>query len=150
MGYQLSQYGEEYVFTNNVDGATLNVGVYDDASNGATGDAIGDADDISAITTEPGNGNYSRQSVGYTVENPTGSDVVANNDAQVTFDFSDTTADQDVDSYFVEVSFTSDVVAGETAGSTHLLFTGSLEQTRNIGSIDTLNISAGGAELALE
>lgn len=145
MSYQLSQYGEEYVYSNNVDGASLTVGVYNDST-----DTITDTDDVSAITTEPSNTNYSRQSDTFSVENPTGSDVVINNDAQLTFDFSDQSTSETVDSYFVVVSFTSDVVAGETAASTHLIYTGPLSQSRDIGSIDTLNISAGGVELALE
>lgn len=145
MSYLTTQYGEEYVFTTNTDGASLTVGVYNDGT-----DTIGDTDDISSITTEPGNTNYSRQSDTFSVENPAGSDVVLNNDSQLTFDFSDQTASETVDSYFVVVSFTSDVVAGEGTASTHLLFTGALDQGRDIGSIDTLNISAGGVELELE
>lgn len=147
MSHILTALGEEYTFTNNVDGATLDVGLYNDSTDG-----ISDGDDLAAISTEPGSNtnNYSRQSDTYTVENPTGSDVVANNDNQLSFDFSDQSTSETVDSYFVEVNFQSTVVNSETSGNDHLLFTGALSQDRDIGSIDTLNISAGGAELQLE
>ena len=145
MGELLTQYGEEYGLTTNVDGVTLNVGLYNDST-----DAISDSDDVAAITTEPGNANYARQSDTFSVSNPAGSDVEANNDTQISFDFSDQSSSETVDSYFVEVSFISAIVDGEGSASTHLLFTGALSQNRDIGSIDTLNVSAGGVGFSLE
>jgi len=134
--------GEEYVITKNVDGATLEVGLYNDST-----DNIGEGNNLAAITSEPTNGNYSVQSSAFSASNISGNWGVEN-DAKLSFDFSDTQDDtMEVDTAFVQATFDS-TEAG--SNSTHLIANPSLSQTRKVGSIDTLEIAAGDLELKLD
>lgn len=134
--------GEEYFVTQAADGDTLTIGLYEDAA-----DNLGDNSGAGDITTEPPNGNYATVSETFSAANIDGNWGLSN-DAKVTFDFSDTTDDTvEVDTAFVTADFDS-----TESGSTNdnLIANPSLSQTRKIGSIDTLEISAGDLELKLE
>jgi hypothetical protein len=136
----LTDIGEEYVIKNGLDGATVNVGVYNDST-----DSISDTDNVSAITTEPSNGNYSTASVSLSAVDVSG-DWGADNDSQISFDFSDQSTSETVDAFYITVNFNS-TEAGTT--SDHLIGTAAMTQNRDIGSIDTLNVSAGDLEATI-
>lgn len=134
--------GEEFFITNNVDGATLRVGLYNDST-----DNLSEADNIDAVTSEPTNANYAPVDTSFSASNINGNWGVEN-DTLLTFDFSDAVEVPDeVDTAYVLAQFDS-TEAG--ANSWHLIANPSLSQTRGIGSIDTLEINAGDLELKLE
>lgn len=137
MAHILTDVGEEYYAKTALGGATLTVGLYNDAT-----DAVIDTDDLAGITTEPGTTNYARQSSAFSVADISGNWGIQN-DVQLTFDFSDTSVSKTVDSWFVVVNFMS-VEKADAAASDHLMATGALSQSRDIGQIDTLNVDAGG------
>lgn len=141
MSHILTDIGEEYVVKNGFDAVTVQVGVYNDGADG-TGDTVGDTTDL-PLSTEPSNTNYGRQDAAMTAAD-IGGNWGADNDGQLTFDFSDLTTTHNVDSWFIAVTFES-TDAGDAAGSpaAHLVATGPLQQSRDLGSIDTLNLSAG-------
>jgi hypothetical protein len=137
----LTDLGEEFLIKNNLDGATVDVGLYDDST-----DAIGDTDDLAAITTEPSAGNYTRQD-GILIEQ---GDFAGNhgvdNTNKISFDVSGTSGD--VDSYFFEVTFQAEDT-GDSSPQEHLILTGSLSQTYALSNVDTLEISANTAGVSV-
>jgi len=95
---------------------SIDVGLYNDNT-----DALSQSDDIGDITSEPGSGNYGRQTLSLdssdlTVTQDSGDIKVS---GTVTFDVSNTT--ETVDGYFVVVTFQSDVVFAEGSQNDHLL-----------------------------
>jgi hypothetical protein len=131
----ITNVGEEYLYENNTDGETVTVGLYEDAT-----DAIGEEDNLSAITTEPAGSAYSRQSETVTTRFNSG-EFGIDNDNPISFDVSDSSAS--VDAAFVVVNFQSDAVAGDGSANDNLIAAGDLSQTRDLSSVDTLNIPAG-------
>jgi hypothetical protein len=127
--------GEQYILKNNLNGDTLTVGLYNDAT-----DAISDADGTGAITTEPGNTNYGRQSTTFSVSTTGDNDGLVSSDNKLSFDFSDLGSQTDLDSYFI------------TDGAGTLIATGALNQTRTVGggAIETFELEAGGAAISLD
>jgi len=130
----LTNIGEEYYTENNVNGETVTVGLYNDST-----DSLGETDDLSALTTEPTGSNYARQTSTVTTKQISG-DFGFDNDSQLSFDTSDSS--QTVDAAFVVVNFQSDSVAGDGSATDHLVAAGDLSQSRDLSSIDTLNIDA--------
>jgi len=139
--------GEEYVIKNNVDGATFTFGLYDDST-----DSLSDSSEVGDITTEPENANYSTQSVTVSAANLAGNWGVEN-DGAFEFDFSDVQPGdsevQDVDAAYVTVNFTSDEL-GQESDTDNLIGNFALEQTRDIGSLDAIEVGAGDATLTLD
>jgi hypothetical protein len=138
--------GEEYVMKNGLE-ATLTIGVYNDST-----DSLSDTSDIGDITSEPSNTNYSRQTAAFTASDLSGNWGV-DNDTQVSFDFNDVTpsdgTNQDVDTAFVAISFQAEDT-GDSASNLHLLSNPALSQTREIGSIDSLDFAAGDLSISLD
>jgi len=141
--------GEEYVTKNDLQGDTVDIGLYNDSTDG-----IADTDNLAAITTEPGNANYARQTDTVTVDdiNAAG-DWGFENDSQIDFDFDDVqpgdTEDVVVDSGFFVVNFQS-TEAGDGSAQDNLFGTFALTQDRETGQVDTLRIEAGDAEFTLD
>lgn len=133
----LTDLGEEWMITNNLDSASVDVGLYDDST-----DSISDTDDVADITTEPSDGNYTRQSGIDVSASDISGDWGIDNDGTVTFDVSGTTGD--VDSYFFVVNFQANDT-GDSSATDHLVVTGSLSQSYALSNLDTLEISAGTA-----
>lgn len=135
--------GEEYFVTNNVDGATLTVGLYNDSS-----DNLSEGSNVGNITTEPQDGAaYATVSVTFSASN-IGGNWGVENDSVISYDFSDTQDDSvEVDTAFVTASFDS---AEAGSQGDHLIANPALSQSRKVGSIDTLEIGAGDLELKLE
>lgn len=138
----LTDLGEEWLVENNADGATVSVGLYRDSV-----DTLDDTSDIPDITTEAAGSNYARQTSTVTTKQISGN-FGFDNDAQLSFDTSDST--QTVDHGFVVVNFQSDTVAGDTTAEDHLIAIGSLSQSRDLSQVDTLNINAGDLEFTTD
>lgn len=130
----LTDIGEEWMVTTNLDAETVDVGLYNDST-----DAVADTDDL-PLSSEPGDGNYTRQTgVAVTASDISG-DWGIDNDNAITFDVTDTTGT--VDSYFFVANFQSSDTGDGTA-TDHLVLTGSLSQSYDLSNLDTLEISAG-------
>jgi len=133
--------GEEY-YQDKLSGEQFDVGLFDDSTDNLT-----DSSDVSDITTEPSDGNYTRQAdIAFSSADENG-DWTLTNDSQVSFDVTDTTGD--VDSYFIVVNFDSDDASDGGTPTDHLLATGSLSQSYALNNLDTLNLSAGGIGTSL-
>ena len=133
----LTDLGEEWMIKFNLDTEAPDVGLYDDSV-----DAISDTNDLVDITTEPSDGNYTRQAgIGVTAEDISG-DWGIDNDADVSFDVTNTTGS--VDSYFFVANFQAEDT-GDTSQTDHLVLTGALSQSYDLSNLDTLTISAGTA-----
>jgi hypothetical protein len=131
----LTDLGEEWMIKTDLDTASIDVGLYNDAT-----DAISDTDDLSEITTEPSDGNYTRQtSIGVSASDISG-DWGIDNDSAITFDVADTTGT--VDSYFFIANFQASDT-GDGSPTDHLVLTGSLSQSYELSNLDTLEIVAG-------
>lgn len=132
----LTDIGEEWMITTNLDSEAVDVGLYNDST-----DDISDSDDLAAITTEPSDGNYVLQ----TGENVSAADISGDwgidNDTTITFDVTNTTGT--VDSYFFVANFASNDANDGGTATDHLVLTGSLSQSYELSNLDTLEISAG-------
>lgn len=131
----LTDLGEEWLIKNSADNTSLSVGLYNDST-----DAISDSNDLADLTTEPAGGSYSRQSDNFSASDLSG-DWGFDNDSQLTFDTSDSS--QTVDSYFIVANFQADDTSDGSA-TDHMIATGSLSQSYDLSSVDTLNVNSGG------
>lgn len=139
----LTDLGEEYFTKNNIDGASLDVGLYNDSTDG-----LSDTSDIGDITTEPSNTNYARQTDTFSASDISGNWGV-DNDNKISFDFSDQSTSENVDTAFVIANFQASDT-GDGSANDHLIANPALSQSRDIGSIDTLEFAAGDLELKLD
>lgn len=135
MGHILTDVGEEYTVKTALDGVTLDIGVYNDAT-----DNITDSEDLADITTEPSDGNYVRKSVGFTASDISGNWGI-DSDTDVVFDMTDTTGT--VDSYFVVANFTA-TDTGDAGATDHLVVTGQLSQSYDLSQLTELTLTSGG------
>jgi hypothetical protein len=132
----ITDLGEEQLIKNGYDALTVTVGVYNDSTDNVT-----ESDDLAAITSEPSNTNYSTASVTFTASDLSG-DWGVDNDSQFTFDFSDQTSSQNIDTFYIQYNFQA-VDTGDGSATDHLIATAGMTQTRDIGSIDSLDVAAG-------
>lgn len=130
----LTDLGEEWSLETALEGVSVDILLYNDST-----DAIGDTDDLAAISTEPTDGNYVRQTATLTLVDESG-DWAAETSAQVSFDVTDTTGT--VDSYGIVANFTADDTSDGSA-TDHLVATGALSQSYDLSNLDTLNINSG-------
>lgn len=132
--------GEEYIM-DKLDGESFDVGLYDDSTDG-----LGDVNDISDITTEPGNGNYARQTSTFSVFKNASGNYAIQNDSPITFDFTDVAhndaEDVPVDTAFIISNFQADDT-GDSSANDHLFGNLAMTQTRETGSVDTIDYEAG-------
>lgn len=135
--------GEEYVTKNGLDGATITYGLYYDPTDNVTDS---DYDPATVITTEPTNTDYARQSVTMS-EEQTATDVwgVASG-STASFDFSDTSSADKVDTLFAIINFNSSY-AGGTAN--HIIATLALVNEHTIGNVNSIDFAAGEIEINL-
>jgi hypothetical protein len=133
--------GEEWLIDEAQEGATLTVLLYDDST-----DAIGESDDLSAITTEPGGSAYARQSDTIATLQISG-DYGFDNDNKISFDVSDSSSSVDTVGYVA--NFDSSVAGDGGTASDHLVATAALSQTRDLSNYDTIDISAGDLDLTV-
>ena len=137
----LTNIGEEWLVENNADGATITVGLYEDAT-----DTLGEGSDLADLTTEPTGSNYARQTGTVTTAQISG-DFGFDNDNALSFDTSDSS--QTVDAAFVVVNFQSDTVAGDGSAQDNLVAAGDLSQSRDLSSVTTLEIEAGDLDVTV-
>lgn len=136
--------GEEYIAKNGLpNSATVTVGVYNDST-----DNITDTDDLAAITTEPSNTNYAAQTPTMSVSDLSGN-WGTDNDSQFSFDFSDQSTSETVDTFYFQLNFTA-VDTSDGSATDHLVATAAMTQSRDIGSIDSLDVAAGDLTWALD
>lgn len=138
----LTDIGEEWLVENNTNGATITVGLYNDAT-----DTLTDTSVLADITTEPAGSAYARQSDTVTTTQISG-DFGFDNDSLVSFDTSDSS--QTVDAAFIVVNFQSDTVAGDGSAQDHLIAAGDLSQSRDLSQVDTLEIAAGDLDISVD
>lgn len=123
--------------------ASVDIGLFEDGT-----DALSDGNDVTDITTEPTGSAYARQTA--TLD---GADFTNSNSggdwqttiADQTFDTSDST--QDVDAYMVVVNYDSDDAADGGTSSDHFFWTGNLDQTYDLNSVDSLTLSGAGLKV---
>ncbi|ELY49878.1 hypothetical protein [Natronorubrum bangense] len=140
---QLHNYGEEFIlkeaFGSGSGATTFSVGLYD-----YTGNVLSDSDDVSAITSEPSGSGYARQSAtrdsNFTFSLSGGDWQTVIDD--LVYDTDDST--ESVDGYFVTATFTAD---GDGSATEHLLFSGQLDQTYDLGSVTTFTMQGSGISL---
>lgn len=100
-------------------------------------DSITDSDDVGAVTTEPTDGNYSRDTL--TLDSTDISLSVTNGNLEIsgtaTFDLTNTTGTYNA--YMVVLDFQSDVVNSETGQNPHHIFSATLP------SFDAENFDSG-------
>lgn len=141
MANLLTNVGEEYVIENNANGETLKVALYNDST-----DAIGESDDLAAITTEPSGAAYAQQSSAVTTRQ-IGSDFGFDNDSKLSFDTSDSSSTVDHAAFIVD--FQSDSVSGDASSQEHLIGVAALSQSRDLSQIDTVEVAAGDLEVTI-
>lgn len=127
--------GEEAYTELALDGETLKVGLYNDATDG-----LGDASRLATISTEPTGSAYSRQSTTITTLEPNAGTFGFESDSDLVFDVSDSS--QTVDHAFFVLNFQSDSVLGQSSANDNLVALASLEQTRDLSQKNQLKISA--------
>lgn len=115
---------------------SVTVGLYDDST-----DSLSESDDLAAITTEPNDGNYARQSVSVDSTDVTLSQVSGDIDADMSVTFDTTNTTGTVDAVFVVVNFQSDIVNSETSANDHLLASTSLGSgSEDLSNLDSLSV----------
>ena len=124
--------GAEELVKNGLDGDTLTVGVYNDAT-----DDLGDTDTVADITTEPTNENYAVQTSIFPARQADG-DWGVDNDSDISFDFSDQSDSETVDAFYI------------SDGDGDLYATAAMTQDRDIGAIDSLDVAAGDLEITVD
>ena len=146
MATQLHDTGEEWMmdtaYGSDPGTTTVTIGLYNDGT-----DSLSDSSDVGSITTEPSGSAYARQSADlgthFTVRDNNGNWEAVIDDQS--FDTSD--SDQSVDSYFVVVNYASNDAGDGGTASDHLLFTGSLDQTYDLSSVDSFTLSGSGISI---
>jgi len=123
--------------------ASVSIGLYYDAT-----DALADGSDIGAITTEPTGGSYARQTASFDGADFTVQDNANGNWEAVIVDqvFDTSDSSQDIDAYFVVVNFQASDT-GDGAANDHLYFTGPLDQTYDLNSVDQFTLKGAGLEV---
>ena len=132
----LSDWGEEwkqlwkYRQDNITRDTSLEILLFNDST-----DSITDSDDVGSVTTEPSDGNYTRQTVTLDSSDVTLTQESGEIQAQivVTFDVTDTTGT--IDSAMALNDFTSTVVGSDGSATTHHIW------SANIGSADLANFT---------
>lgn len=111
-------------------------------------DALSDGSDVGDITTEPSGSAYAKQSASIDTSDFTNSDSSGDwqtTIADQTFDTSDSS--QSVDAYYIVVNFDSDDTSDGGTATDHLFWSGNLDQTYDLGSVDSLTLSGAGLKV---
>jgi hypothetical protein len=138
----LTNIGEELLMKQGFDGLTVTVGLYSDAA-----DNLADSSDIGNVNSEPTTSNYSAQTAIFSTSDLSG-DWGVDNDGIISFDFSDTTTSKDVDCAYIIYNFASEDAGDGGTATDHLIANPALSQTRDVGSVDTLEVAA--ADLSIK
>jgi hypothetical protein len=146
--------GEEYNAKNAWDGVTATFGVYLDSTDtdgdgNVEGDQLTETSTLSAITTEPSNANYARQSVTLNAADING-DWGATNASAVSFDFSDTTSEKWVDCLFVTLDFPATETSDGGTTTTHIVANPAMETDHDTGSVSSIDYDAGDIDITFD
>lgn len=126
MAFHLVTNGQEQLTQNNLDGETVDVGLYNDSTdNPGVGATLAD------ITTEPGPVNREQSTLTLSVSG----NFVELNGSQITFQV--TSASANVDAYFL---------VNDDGNGDELILTGALEDTRDLSEIDELEVDQLGSQ----
>lgn len=148
MGTQLHDTGEEVIirdfFEESVSKpASVSVGLFSDGAS-----TLSDNDDLAALANEPTGSAYNPQTLSFGQTDFTAEDNTSGNwqvvFSDLTYDVSDSS--ESVDAYYVSINFQSNDT-GDTSAQDHLLFTGDLDQTYDLTSIDSFTLSGAGLEI---
>lgn len=148
MPTQLHNTGEEVIlrdfFEESVSKpSSISIGLFLDSE-----DDLDDGSDIENVNTEPQGSEYSRETLSFGESDFTAESNSVDNwqvvFADLTYDTSDST--QDVDAYMVVISYESQETE-DSDSQEHLLFTGDLDQTYDLESIDSFTLSGAGLEI---
>jgi hypothetical protein len=141
MATGIHKYGEEFFITQNPQ-VTMDIFLFDDTSE-SNWDESSDVGDLTTEPNQTGSG-YSRQSVSFTASVANGSDWYLNAANTVSFaNLGSFTASKVVTAYGAAYSFSYD----GGPGGDHIVFTGSLSQSRNLQDFDQLNVDNIGGEI---
>lgn len=121
--------GETLVLDSAFSGRDVEVGLFDN-----TVDAVSDSTTFTGITTEPDGTDYGPQTVTGPTVSQDGSGVTTVDMGNLSFTVSDATTS-------ANYVYVKDSVSGD------LIFTNALDQTYDLGSIDTLDLTNVGMEL---
>lgn len=121
--------GETLVLDSAFNGRDVEVGLFDN-----TVDAVSDSTTFTGITTEPDGTDYGPQTVTGPTVSQDGSGVTTVDMGNLSFTVSDATTS-------ANYVYVKDSVSGD------LIFTNALDQTYDLGSIDTLDLTNVGMEL---
>lgn len=147
MTTQLHDTGEEFIVDVVFRSDTLTkpgnvtIGLFNDST-----DSLSDGSNVGDISTEPSGGSYSPQTASFDSGDFSNTDSGGDWQTTITdqtFDTSDSS--QDVDAYYIGVSYNSDDEGGTDAE--HLFWTGNLDQTYDLNSVDTLTLSGAGLKV---
>lgn len=137
--------GEEYIFSNDPNGDTLTVLLYNEST-----DTIQESDDLSALTSEPDTADsYDRQSSTVSTSQLSGSgggDFGFTNDSTVTFTLD--TNDETIDAVGFVTNFQSSV-AGDGSATDHLIAVEALQTEYNLAEFSELQIEYAAGRLEL-
>jgi hypothetical protein len=139
----LTDLGEEYVIKNDLQGS-ITVGMYNDNT-----DSLSDTSTLSDITTEPdaGTTNYSRVTVDFSAFDNSG-DWAVQNDSLVSFDFSDVSTSETLDSVFFVVNFQAEDTS-DGSPQDHLIANG-FDESVDISTLTTWEFPAGNLIITVE
>lgn len=149
MTTQLHDTGEEIIirdfFEESITKPTdMRIGLFNDSL-----DTLGDSDDIGQINNESDGASYGRIPLNFGTTDFTAEDNASTNwqvvFSDVTFDTTDSTVS--VDAYFTVLDFASKDANDGGTTNTHLLFTGSLDQSYDLSQIDSFTLSGAGLEI---
>jgi len=148
MTTQLHDTGEEFIIKLVFRGdeitepANASVGLFNDST-----DNLSDSGDVGAITTEPSGSNYSSQTASFDTTDFDVTDNASGNWQAVIIDqvFDTSDSSQSVDAYYVSASFQAEDTADSSANE-HLFWSGDLDQTYDLNSVDQFTLSGAGLE----
>ena len=136
----LTNLGEEYWNKNDLEGVSIDIGLYNDST-----DTITETDNLSEITTEPSGDSYDRQTDTFSTAKISGNWGIQN-DSSLSFDVSDST--QTVDAFLLVINFQAEDTGDEEAND-NLVACGALTQSRDLSQIDCLDINASDCQVIL-
>lgn len=112
-------------------------------------DSLSDSSDYSDITTEPTGSNYAAQTAAFDSSDLTVQSNASGNYevviADQTYDTED--SNENVDAYYVSITYDSDEAGDGGTPAEHLYFTGDLDQTYDLNSVDSFTLSGAGLEI---
>jgi len=123
---------------------SVSIGLFNDST-----DSLADDSDTGDITTEPTGSNYAGQTADFSSSDfSTGDNASGNWEVVIADQVYDTSdSSQDVDAYYVEIEYDSEDTSDGGTPAQHLYWTGDLDQTYDLNSVDQFTLSGAGLEI---